>query len=194
MITALLCECIHTYELLTPHTALLHFSRDAHHQSLLCFHTHCTSAALTSKMRTALLVSAITPMSFWHLTQLYCISAEMHTTKAYWFFTPTALHQCCIVKQDDNSLALWVHSHLRAFDTSHSSIAFQQRWTPPKPVVLSHPLYQCCSLKQDENSLACQCIHTYELLTPHTALSHFSRDAHQQSLLCFHTRCTSAAL
>ena len=34
------------------------------------------------KLKTALLVSAITPISFC-LTQLFCISAEMHSTQAW---------------------------------------------------------------------------------------------------------------
>ena len=46
-----------------------------------------------------------------------------------------SLHQCCSVKQDENSLACrCIHTY--KFGTSHSSAAIQQRCAAPKPGTL----------------------------------------------------------
>ena len=56
-----------------------------------------------------------------------------------------SLHQCCSVKQDENSLACRC-SHTYKFGTLHSSAAIQQRCAAPKPgtlFTLTAPLLLC---------------------------------------------------
>ena len=109
---SLACWCYHTY--------------DFWHLTQLgpCSH-HCTRAALQSKVTTALLVGVTTPMyEFRHLTQLCCISAEMHSTKAW---DPN----CTSAAVKQSSLACRCsRGHLA------SSAAIQQRCAAPKPGTL----------------------------------------------------------
>ena len=92
-----------------------------------------------------------------------------------------SLHQCCSVKQDENSLACrCIHTY--KFGTSHSSAAIQQRCAAPKPGTL-FTLIAPRLLSKARRQQPCL------LVLPHlrvsaldTALLQFSRDAQHQSL------------
>ena len=104
-----------------------------------------------------------------------------------------SLHQCCSVKQEENSLACRC-SHSYKFGTLHSSAAIQQRCAAPKRGALFTSLHQGCSPKQDDNSLACWCYHTYEFqhLTQLCCISAEMRSTKAWDLV--HAHFTSVAL
>ena len=85
-----------------------------------------------------------------------------------------SLHQCCSVKQDENSLACRC-SHTYKFGTLHSSAELQQHQSLGP---CSRSLHQCCSVKQDENSLACRCSHTYKFFFFFFFFFFFGRERH----------------
>ena len=92
-----------------------------------------------------------------------------------------SMHQCCSVKQDENSLACRC-IHANKFGASHSSAAIQQRCAAPKPGTL-FTLIAPGLLSKARRQQPCL------LVLPHlrvsaldTALLQFSRDAQHQSL------------
>ena len=131
-------------------------------------------------MKTALLVGAVTPISLAPRTALLQFSRDVqHQSLGP---CSRSLHQCCSVKQDENSLACRC-SHTYKFGTSHSSAELQQHQSLGH---CSRSLHHCCSVKQEENSLACRCSHTYKFGTSHSSaelqqhqsLGHCSRSLH----------------
>ena len=147
-------------------------------------------------MKTALLVGAVTPISLAPRTALLQFSRDaQHQSLGP---CSRSLHQCCSVKQDENSLACRC-SHTYKFGTSHSSAAIQQLcsrslqccsvkqmktallvgaahkvWHLHSSAELqlghcSRSLHHCCSVKQEENSLACRCNHSYKFGTSHSS-------------------------
>ena len=109
---------------------------------------------------------------FLHLTQLFCISAEMHSTQAW---DPVHV-QCTSAALEGKLKTVLLVSAITpiSFCTSHSSSAYQQRCTALRPGTLSRPTVFVASahsaaltlfmFRQAENSLACQCNHTYQFL------------------------------
>ena len=120
-------------QVFAPHTALLHGSIDAQHQSLrscACLLHQCCSVRQEEK---SLAVSAANLNSF---CTSHSSAALQHRCKHQSLgpFSRT-MHQCCSVRQDDKSLAVSA-ANLYSFCTSHSSAALQHRCPAPKPGTL----------------------------------------------------------
>ena len=139
-------------------------------------YAHCTSAALQSKMTTALLVRVTTPMyEFRHLTQLCCISAELRSTKAWDLVHADFISVALQNKMRQPCLLVSPRLRVLAPDTAllHFSSDAQRQSVGP----CLRSLHQCCSVKQDENSLACRCSHSYKFGTSHSSAAIQQRSA-----------------
>ena len=160
---SLACRCIHTYKFGTSHSSAAIQQRCAAPKPGTLF--TLIAPGLLSKARRqqpCLLVLPHLRVSALDTALLQFSRDAQHQSLGP---CSRSLHQCCSVKQDENSLACRC-SHTYKFGTSHSSAELQQHQSLGH---CSRSLHHCCSVKQEENSLACRCNHSYKFGTSHSS-------------------------
>ena len=125
-------------------------------------HALCSTAAVSGKVATALLVTATTPMSFCSSYSLAKAQKCSTATMPRNLCMPSAALLISVARWQQPCLSLQVPLGDFAVHTALQNCRSDAQ--QPCPETCAYPLQHCCSQWQGGNSLAHRCYYTYESL------------------------------